>query len=88
MSTHLQQTTFKNIMTKEEIAHNEQFLLLPQSCPLLVIGYPFNYRDFLYSLTNCVQSRLLQISCMRRRVKLNEINRRMSHTLSDVERQK
>ena len=33
-------------MTKEEIAQNEQFLLLPQCFPLLVIGYPFNDRDF------------------------------------------
>ena len=29
---HLQQTSFKNIMTKEEFAHDEQFLLLPQCC--------------------------------------------------------
>ena len=38
---------FENIVTKEEIAQNEQFLLLPQCFPLLVIGYPYNYRDFL-----------------------------------------
>ena len=30
---------FENIVTKEEIAQNEQFLLLPQCFPLLVIGY-------------------------------------------------
>ena len=35
-------------MTKEEIAKNEQFLLLPHCFPFLVIGYPFNYRDFLF----------------------------------------
>ena len=35
-------------MTKEEIAQNEQFLILPQCFPPLVIGYPFNYRDFLF----------------------------------------
>ena len=35
---------FENKVTKEE---NKQFLLLPQCFPLLVIGYPFNYRDFL-----------------------------------------
>ena len=29
-------------MTKEEIAQNKQFF------QLLVIGYPFNYRDFLF----------------------------------------
>ena len=28
--THHQQTAFENILAKEEIAHNEQFLLLPQ----------------------------------------------------------
>ena len=27
---HQQQTVFKNIVGKEEIAHNEQFLLFPQ----------------------------------------------------------
>ena len=37
---------FENIATKEEIAQNVQFLLLPQCFPPLVIGYPFNYRDF------------------------------------------
>ena len=39
---------FENIVTKEEIAQNVQFLLLTQCFPLLVIGYPFNYRDFLF----------------------------------------
>ena len=29
-STHQQQTAFKNIVGKKEIAHNEQFLLFPQ----------------------------------------------------------
>ena len=38
---------FGNIVTKEEIAQNVQFLLLPQCFPLFVIGYPFNYGDFL-----------------------------------------
>ena len=38
--------SFLKTVTKEEIAQNEQFLLLPQCFPLLVIGYPFNYRDF------------------------------------------
>ena len=38
---------FENIVTKEEIAQNVQFLLLPQCLPLFVIGYPFNYGDFL-----------------------------------------
>ena len=38
---------FENIVTKEEIAQNVQFLLLPQCFPLLAIGYPFKYGDFL-----------------------------------------
>ena len=37
---------FENIVAKEEIAHDEQFLLLPQCFLLLVIGYLFNYREF------------------------------------------
>ena len=32
---------------------NEQFLLLPQCFPLLVIGYPFNYRDFTFFDKTC-----------------------------------
>ena len=38
----------ENMVTKEEIAQNDQFLLLPQCWPFLVIGYPFNFRDFLF----------------------------------------
>ena len=38
---------FENIETKQEIAKNQQFILLPQCFPLLAIGYPFSYRDFL-----------------------------------------
>ena len=38
----------KKIVTKEEIAQNERFLLLPLCFPLWIIGYPFNYRDFLF----------------------------------------
>ena len=39
---HQQQTAFENIVGKEEIAHNEQFLLFPQ-CFLLnqIIVSPF-----------------------------------------------
>ena len=33
---------FENIVTKEEIAQNVQFLLLTQCFPFLVIGYLFN----------------------------------------------
>ena len=39
---------FENIVTKEEIAQNDQFLLLTQGFQLLVIGYPFNYRNVLF----------------------------------------
>ena len=59
---------FENIVTKEEIAQNEQFLLLPQSFPLLVIGYPFNYRDFLFVDKIC-SNRLQQNCHMRESVK-------------------
>ena len=47
---------FENIVTKVKIAHNEQHLLLPQCFPLLVIGYPFNYRDFLFVDKICSKS--------------------------------
>ena len=49
-------------MTKEEIAQNEQFLLLPQCFPLLVIGYPFNYRDFLSFDKICSKSSAAELS--------------------------
>ena len=52
----------KNIVTKEEIAQNEQFLLLPQYFPLLVIGYPFNYRDFLFFDKTCSKSSAAELS--------------------------
>ena len=47
---------FENIVTKEEIAQNKQFLLLLQCFPLLVIGYPYNYRDFLFFDKICSKS--------------------------------
>ena len=57
----LQQTAFfENIVTQEEIAQNEQFLLLPQYFPFLVIGYPLNYRNVLLKYTKYIQIRLLQ----------------------------
>ena len=52
---------FEIIVTKEEIAQNKQFLLLPQCFPLLVIGYPFNYRDFLF-LSKYTQSSTAELS--------------------------
>ena len=47
---------FENIVTKEEIAQNKQFLLLPKCFQSLVIGYPFNYRDFLFFDKICSKS--------------------------------
>ena len=47
---------FENIVRKEEIAQNKQFLLLPQCFPLLVIGYQFNDRDFLFFDKVCSKS--------------------------------
>ena len=44
---HCSRRLFENILTKEEIAQNVQFLLLPQCFPLVVIGYQFNYGVFL-----------------------------------------
>ena len=49
-------------MSKEEIAQNEQFLLSPQCFPLLVIGYPFNYRDFLLFDEICLKSSAAELS--------------------------
>ena len=60
---------FKNIVTKEEIAQNKQFLLLPQYFPLLVIfyDYPFNYRDFLFlAHLSFAQGELLWLPFVRR----------------------
>ena len=53
---------FENIVTKEEIAQNEQFLLLTQCFALLVIGYPFNYRDFLVFDKICSKSSAVELS--------------------------
>ena len=48
---HQQQAAFENIVGKEEIAHNEQFLLLPQ-CFLLnqIIVSPFVHIFYIISL--------------------------------------
>ena len=59
---------FENIVTKEEIAQNMQFLLLPQCFQLFVIGYPFNYNiEIFYVLTKYILSVLLQNCRMRER---------------------
>ena len=69
---------FLKTVSKEGIAQIEQFLLLPQCFPLLVIGYPFNYRDFQF-LTKYVQSRLLQNCRMRERVKSLSVYPNIKH---------
>ena len=43
--TPLWQKTLKNIVAKEKIAHDEQFLLLPQCFQLTSLITLFNYRD-------------------------------------------
>ena len=53
---------FENIVTKGEIAQSEQFHLLPQYFPLLVIGYPFNYKDFLVFDKICSKSSAAELS--------------------------
>ena len=47
-STHLQQTTFDNNMANGEIAHNEQFLHLPQCFQLYLITISFFVEIFPY----------------------------------------
>ena len=47
----VQQTTFENIVTKGEIALNEQFLLLSQ-CFNFYSYYTYNHRDFPYFLVD------------------------------------
>ena len=47
---------FGNMVTKEEIAQNEQFILLSQCFQLLIIGYPFNLRGFLLFDKICLKS--------------------------------
>ena len=53
---------FENIVTTEEIAQNVQYLLLPQCFPLLVMGYRFNYRDFLLVDKICSKSSAAKLS--------------------------
>ena len=68
--THLQQMTFENIVAKGEIAHNKQFLHLPQYFQLcVIIKLPLNV--ILKNVTGCFRRRLLQICCMWKRVKFS-----------------
>ena len=55
-------SVLKNIVTNEEIAQIEQFFLMPQSLLLLVIGYPFIYRDFLFFDKICSKSSAAELS--------------------------
>ena len=47
---------FENIVTKEEIDQNKQFLLLPQCFPLLVIENLYNWIDNLFFDKICSKS--------------------------------
>ena len=51
-SESLQQTTFENIVTKGEIAQNEQFLLLPQCFQPFLVIIPTIMEIFPYSLVD------------------------------------
>ena len=51
----------KNIVTKEEIAQNKQFLPLLQ-CFSTFSGYPFNYKDFLFFDKICSKSSAAELS--------------------------
>ena len=50
--THLHQTTFENILTKGEIAHEEQFPLLPQ-CFQLYLIYKLLFMEIFQIMANC-----------------------------------
>ena len=53
---------FENKVTKEAIAQNKQFLLMSQCFPLLIIGYAFDYRDFLFFDKICSKSSAAELS--------------------------
>ena len=55
--------SFLKTVTKEEIAQNVQFLFLPQCFPLFVMGYPFNYGDFLCFDKIHSKSSAAELSC-------------------------
>ena len=57
---HREQTTFENIVSKGEIAHNEQLLLLSQCFQLNYIFSLFIHRIIAVSYTKRFQSRLPQ----------------------------
>ena len=62
----LQQTTFEKIVTKVDIAQNEQFILLLQCFQLFSVIIPTFIE--LFRDISSFQSQLLQICCMFERV--------------------
>ena len=66
--TPLELASFENIVTKDEIAQNEPFLLWPQCFQLMPVSKPSYIKIFVF-LIRCVQICLLQICCMWERVK-------------------
>ena len=58
--THLQQTTFENIVTKGEIAQNKQFLLLPQRFQPFSVIKP-SLSEIFQKNSRCFQSCQLQM---------------------------
>ena len=58
--THLQLTIFENIVTKGEIAQNEQFLLLPQCFHFFSVIIPTIIENFSYFLVD-----ILKVVCSR-----------------------
>ena len=66
--SHLQQTTFENIVTKGEMTQNKQNKHLSQLISTFFSNYTYNYRNFPFFLSRHFQSHLLQICCMWERV--------------------
>ena len=65
--THLQLTTFENVVTTGEIAQYEQFLLLPLCFHFFSVNTP-TIIDIFHILSTHFQSCLLQICCIWERV--------------------
>ena len=69
----LQQTAFCKHRDKRGNCSNEQFLLFPQCIPPLVIGHPFNYRDFLYFDKICSKSSAAELLYEGKRERINTL---------------
>ena len=65
---HLQQTTFENIVAKEEIAQNKQFLLMPQCFQLLLNYCTPIHRDFSWFCQYLLKVVCCKKNCMWERV--------------------